>query len=524
MIRVREVKVKINENTKENIKLSVCKKLNIKSDEIKSIKIIKESIDLRKKDAKYVYELLLDVNDEEKLLKNKYVQKENDTLYKFEITGKKKMKERIVVVGMGPSGLFCAYMLALNGYNPIIIDRGEKIEDRVKTVEEFWDTLKLNEESNVQFGEGGAGTFSDGKLNTLVKDKYGRMRKVFEIFVECGANEEILYKNKPHIGTDFLRKVIINMRNKMIDMGAEFRYNSKLTNIKIVDNHVEEIEINNCEILKCDNLVLALGHSARDTFKMLYSKNINMISKPFSVGVRVMHNRKMIDTAQYGEENAKYLSSASYKLTYTSKEKRGVYSFCMCPGGFVVNASSNRGKLVINGMSNHDRMEDNSNSAIVVQVSNKDFGDSIFSGMEFQEKLEEKAYKLCNGKIPIQLFSDYENNVISKEFKSVKPVIKGPYEFSNLNVIFPEFINRNLKEAINFFGTKIKGFNNSDTLLAGVETRTSSPIRIVRNDYFMSNIDGIYPIGEGAGYSGGITTSAMDGIRAFEAIAKIYKA
>ena len=255
---------------------------------------------------------------------------------------------------------------------------------------------------------------------------------------------------------------------------------------------------------------------------MLYEKGINMIQKPFAVGVRIEHKQDIINKSQYGKYS-KYLPNADYKLTHTCTDGRGVYSFCMCPGGFVVNASSEENHLVINGMSNHKRNEENSNSAIVVQVSNKDFGNNIFDGMNFQRHLEEKAYSLGNGLIPVQLFSDYENNTISKEFKSVKPIFKGNYKFTNINDIFPEFINNDLKEAINYFNNKIDGFNSGDAIIAGVETRTSSPIRIVRDENGMSNIDGIYPIGEGAGYSGGITTSAMDGIKISELIAKIYK-
>ncbi len=521
MIRVRQVKVNIDDNSLENIKKCTSKKLNIKDEDIHNLKIIKESIDARG-EVSYIYEVEIETNLENKLLKNKDVYVPKDESYKFEITGTKQMKERPIIVGSGPAGLFSAYLLSKSGYKPIIIERGEKVEDRVKTIEDFWKTGKLNKNSNVQFGEGGAGTFSDGKLNTLVKDKNYRMKKVFEIFVECGAPSDILYKNKPHIGTDLLRNVIINMRNKIIDMGGTFYYNSCLTDIVINNNKVTEIVINDKEKMKCETLILALGHSARDTFKMLYEKGINMIQKPFAVGVRIEHKQDIINKSQYGKYS-KFLPNADYKLTHTCIDGRGVYSFCMCPGGFVVNASSEENHLVINGMSNHKRNEENANSAIVVQVSNKDFGNNIFDGMNFQRHLEEKAYNIGNGLIPVQLFSDYENNTISKEFKSVKPIFKGNYKFANINDIFPEFINNDLKEAINYFNNKIDGFNSGDAIIAGVETRTSSPIRIIRDENGMSNIDGIYPIGEGAGYSGGITTSAMDGIKISELIAKVYK-
>ena len=411
-------------------------------------------------------------------------------------------------------------MLSINGYNPIIIERGEKIEERVKTVDIFFKEGILNKNSNVQFGEGGAGTFSDGKLNTLVKDI--RMKKVFEIFKEFGAPNEILYENKPHIGTDILRKVIINMRNKMIEYGCEFRYNSTLTNLIIENNKINGIIINDNEEIKCDNLILALGHSARDTFKMLYKNGINMTSKPFSIGIRIQHNQEKINQAMYGKYS-KYLPPASYKLTYKAKDNRGVYSFCMCPGGYVVNSSSEYGNIVINGMSNYKRDTNNSNSALIVTVDEKDYGTNLFDGMNFQEMLEKKAYEIGKGKIPTQNYIDFKNNKQSIKLL-LEPVFKGDYTLSNINDIFPKYICDDLIEAIEYFNTKIKGYNNDDSIISAVESRTSSPVRILRDENYMTNIKGIYPIGEGAGYSGGITTSAMDGIRCFEKIISIYKA
>ena len=441
--------------------------------------------------------------------------------YEFKITGKEKMKNRPIIIGAGPAGLFSAYMLAKHGYKPLILERGEKVENRVKTVEKFWKEGILNKNSNVQFGEGGAGTFSDGKLNTLVKDKFYRNKKVLEIFVNMGAPEEILYINKPHIGTDLLRDVIINLRNEIIKMGGEIRYNSCLTNVEIQNSSIKSIEINNSEKIDTEVLILAIGHSARDTFRLLKEKGLFMESKPFAVGVRVQHSQEKINYAQYG--NAKnLLPPASYKLTYHASNGRGVYSFCMCPGGFVVNASSEEKRLAINGMSNFDRDEKNANSAIVVTVSPEDFENKIFGGLEFQEKLEEKTYKLGNGKIPIQTLKDFFENKKSMEINELKPVIKGNYELSNLQEILPEFMIDALKEAFKNFDKKIKGFADDDTILAAIETRTSSPVRIVRNLEGESNIKGIYPAGEGAGYAGGIMSAAMDGIKTAENIAKIY--
>ncbi len=524
MIRLRQIKIEVNKDSDNYLLEKVCKKLRIHNSQIKELKINKKSIDARdKNNIYYVYEVDINTSNEDLIIsknKNPDILKVKEENYSIEVTGTEKLENRIIIVGSGPAGLFSAYVLSSLGYKPIVIERGEKIEDRVKSVDKFFEIGILNTESNIQFGEGGAGTFSDGKLNTLVKDKFNRCKKVFEIFVENGAPEEILYLSKPHIGTDVLRKVIINMRNKIISMGGEFRYNTKLTNIITSNNKIVKIEVNNKEEINCDLLILAIGHSARDTFRMLDKNNLVMSPKPFAVGLRIMHPRKMIDESQYGY---KYnLSSASYKLTYTTSKNRGVYSFCMCPGGYVINASSEKNRLVVNGMSNHDRDSSTSNSAIVVAVNPNDYGSDLFSGMEFQKELEEKAYQLGKGKIPIQLYKDYKENISSSRFDSFIPEIKGSYTFSNLNEIFPEYINDSLKEAIDNYDKKIKGFARNDAVLAGVESRTSSPIRIERDSNMASSIEGIYPIGEGAGYAGGITTSAIDGLKLVEIISTIY--
>ncbi len=514
MLRVRQVKVKIEEKNK--LKDKIANKLKININEIEELKILKESIDARKKpEIYYVYEVAIKLKNENKIINNKDVETYIET--KYELIANKTLKNP-VIVGSGPAGLFAAYMLSLNNCNPIIIERGEKIEDRVKSVEEFWKNGKLNLNSNVQFGEGGAGTFSDGKLNTLVKDKENRCKRVFEIFIENGAPEDILYVNKPHIGTDLLRNVIINMRNKIISMGGVFKYNTTLTNIIINNNKIDGIILNNNEKIYTDTLILAIGHSARDTFEMLYKNKINITSKPFAIGVRIMHQQDMINKSQYGENNL--LPPASYKLTHKCKNGRGVYSFCMCPGGFVVNASSEENMLVINGMSNRLRDEDCANSAIIVTISNKDFGDNPLSGIDFQRKLEQKAYEVGNGNIPIQLYKDFKQNVVTKNIGNINPVIKGNYKLSNLNDIFPKEIIDSLIEGIDEFNNKIKGFNREDAVLAAIESRTSSPVRIIRDDNFETNIKGIYPIGEGSGYAGGITTSAIDGLRVVEKLLK----
>lgn len=518
MIRIRQIK--INLDSKQDIKDKVSKLLHINLNEIKNLKINKKSLDARKKDNLfYVYEVDIEVENEKKLLR-KY--KSNDI---FETPNEeylfppKKEIDQPIIIGCGPAGLFCAYILSEQGYNPIIYERGEKVEDRVKTIEEFWNTNKLNINSNIQFGEGGAGTFSDGKLNTLTKDKFNRQKKVFEIFIENGAPEEIMYINNPHIGTDILRTVIINMRNKIISNGGKINYNSKLEDIIIEDNEVQSIVVNG-ETIPCKNLILAIGHSARDTFEMLSTKDLDMSAKPFAVGVRIEHPQKLIDIHQYGEKYYKHLPPASYKLTYQTKQNRGVYSFCMCPGGYVVNASSEEGLLAVNGMSNHARDTENANSALVVTISPDDFGNNPLDGIKFQRELERKAYIEGNSLIPVQLYKDYKSNEKSTSINSINVITKGSYSLGNLNNIFPSYINESLKEAIEYFNTKIEGYSNPDAILLGVESRTSSPVRIPRDENGLSKIKGLYPCGEGCGYAGGITTAAIDGLKTAENLIK----
>lgn len=524
MIKVRQIKVPVLKDSDDFLIQSIVKKLHIQEKELLNFVITKQSIDARdKENVLFIYEVNAKVINEEKVLKyqNKDVSKVREEVYQIPKTGTEKLESSIVIVGSGPAGLFAAYILVEAGFKPIIIERGEKIEQRVATVKRFWQVGELKQNSNVQFGEGGAGTFSDGKLNTLVNDKFFRNKKVLETFVKFGAPEEILYLQKPHIGTDILRRVIVNMRRSIIKMGGTFYYESCLTNILVQNNALQSIEINHEKRIPCKHLIVAIGHSARDTFKMLYDKGVNIESKPFAVGVRIEHPQEWINKNQYGEFS-KYLTPASYKLTYTTNEGRGVYSFCMCPGGYVVNASSEKNRLAINGMSNHARDSKNANSALVVSVSPKDFGENPLDGLEFQKRLEEKAFLLGKGSIPIQLYKDYIHNRKSKEFGSFKTEMQGAYTFANLNDLFPSFINESLKEAIFHFGKKIKHFDDDDVLLSGVESRTSSPVRIVRDEQMEANIKGIYPCGEGAGYAGGITTAAMDGIKVAESMITKY--
>lgn len=526
MIRVRQIKVPVEKDSTQELRTKLFKKLNCQDKDILGIKISKKSLDARNKpNLYYIYEVDVNILNEDKILQrnkhNKDIFITPNEEYIFPKLGNVKLNNRPIIVGSGPAGLFCAYMLAEHGFKPIIIERGEPIDKRVETVENFWKTGILNKETNVQFGEGGAGTFSDGKLNTLVKDKDYRMKKVFEIFVSSGANPEILYIHNPHIGTDALRNVIKNIRNKIIDKGGTILYNTCLTNLVVENNQIKGIEINHQEVIKSNIVVLAIGHSARDTFEMLLNNNINLEPKPFAVGLRVQHPQELINENQYGENYIKSLPPASYKLTYRASNNRGVYSFCMCPGGYVVNASSEEGHLAINGMSYHDRGSQNANSAIVVTVSPEDYGYNPLDGMNYQRKLEEKAYQLGNGKIPIQLLKDFHNSVETKELGNISPIFKGDYTCTDLTKLLPQEITLSLKEAFPHFDKKIKGFNQDNTILAGIESRTSSPVRIPRNDNLESiDIKGLYPCGEGAGYAGGITTSAMDGIKVAEVIAK----
>ena len=526
MIRVRQVVVDINKNSKDNIIKSVSKKLHINPYEIIDFKINKESIDARHKpNISYIYEVDIKLNNEKLILKNN---KSNDILetpcenYSFKPNGIVKLKNRPIIIGSGPAGLLAAYNLAKEGYNPLIIERGKRVDERVEDVSRFWNEGILDTNSNVQFGEGGAGTFSDGKLNTMVKDPNFRCKKVFELFVSAGADENILYVNKPHIGTDKLREVVKNIRNEIISLGGEFRYSTLLTNIIIENNTLKEIEVNNNEIIPCEVLVLAIGHSARDTFEMLINNNINIEAKPFAIGIRIQHKQDLINKSQYGMSENQKLGAASYKLTYHSSNNRGVYTFCMCPGGFVVNSSSEKNRLSINGMSNHARNTENANSAILVTISPEDFGKKPMDGINFQRILEEKTYTIGNGSIPVQLFKDYKENKVSNSFNKIKPIFKGKTNFANLNDIFPNYINDALKEGITAFGKKIKGFDCDDAILAAIESRTSSPVKIKRDEDGMCNIKGIYPCGEGAGYAGGITSAAMDGIKVYEFIASKY--
>lgn len=524
MIQISQLKLPCT-HTQQELREKIERTLRIRPEELIEYSIEKQSIDARKKpQIFYVYTIHASVLQEKKVFKK--VHSKNITIvekkvYQFPFHAESTPADRPVIIGSGPAGLFCAYMLAEHGFAPILLERGKAIEERKKDVDSFWETGKLNPESNVQFGEGGAGTFSDGKLNTLVKDPSGRNRKVLEIFVKEGAPEEILYVNKPHIGTDLLMNVVKNMRKTIQSNGGEVRFESKVTELCITDGKICGVVINKEQFLPAKSVILAIGHSARDTFEMLWEKQICMEAKSFAVGVRVEHPQKLINYAQYQLELPKTLPAASYKVTAQLSNGRGVYSFCMCPGGYVVNASSEEGRLAVNGMSYHSRAGENANSAIIVTVTSKDYGsDHPLAGMEFQRKLEEKAFRLAQGKIPVQRYEDFCKNRATDSFGTVHPSMKGNYAPANVRGILPEIVAASIEEGIRCFDQKLQGFADPDALLSGVESRTSSPVRISRDPSTMEgSVKGLYPCGEGAGYAGGITSAAMDGIRMAEAVA-----
>ncbi len=535
MIRINQLKLAIN-HSESDLKKAVLKALRIDEGQLKGYKIFKRSIDARKKhEVKYIYAIDADVKDENKVLqkcKNPNATHAVTNHYHYTITGEKKLAHRPVVVGSGPAGLFAAYFLAKAGYKPLLIERGQRVEERIESVEAFWKGAPLNPNSNVQFGEGGAGTFSDGKLNTLVKDTYGRIREVLSTFVEHGANEDILYVNKPHIGTDELRGIVKNIREDIIAFGGEVRFGTKLTSLMCEGDTLTAIEVEDVttgkkEEISCEALVLAIGHSARDTFEVLYKQGVYMERKPFAVGLRMEHPQELISKNQYGDAYKK-LPAADYKVTHKCENGKGVYSFCMCPGGFVVNASSEEGRLVVNGMSNHDRAERNANSAIVVTVDEEDFmkipgaKDTPLAGMEFQRYYEKLAYECGKGKIPVQLYKDLLNNEKSAKIGRVIPNLKGEYTLANLRECIPDVVCDSIIEGVTAFDRMIPGFADGDSILSGVEMRTSSPVRISRDESGQANVKGIYPCGEGAGYAGGITSAAVDGIKVFESMIALY--
>ena len=521
--------------------------LMCRTEAVQSYEIIKQSLDARKKpELFYVYTVDVKADNEKQLLKMLTRKKRAGNVqlheampYVFPTGGNEKLKSRPVVVGCGPAGLFCAYFLAEYGYQPVLLEQGAPVEERQKDVEEFWKTGVLKPDSNVQFGEGGAGTFSDGKLNTLIKDPVGRNRKVLEIFVENGAPKDILYVNKPHIGTDILRTVIRNMREKILVWGGEIHFHTQMTEVLFTENtrRIRGIVYEDSSEKEKKKYRRRRWFWHRDTecagdLCDALREKVPMEANPLRL-VYVQNNpQELINHSQYGDAKAS-LPAAAYKLTAKLPDGRGVYSFCMCPGGYVVNASSEEGYLAVNGMSYHVRDSHNANSAIVVTVTPDDFeSDHPLAGIAFQRELEKAAYKAGKGKIPVQRYGDFYRSVTGKEkgkteaevwYQGHEPCMKGAYEETDLAGIFPAKISSALVDGMEDFNKKIRGFSHPLSILSGVESRTSSPVRIVRDNHSLESvIGGLYPCGEGAGYAGGITSAAADGIKIAEKIRQKY--
>ncbi len=502
--------------TDEDVKTSVKKKLKIGDYDIISIKIIRDSIDahIRGKVLKRV-NISADIRGEKRFYNTPDVEKYEKYCYEYPVVS--NLKKRPVVVGSGPAGLFCALILAQCGGAPIVLERGLDVDARIDKVNKFFNDAVLDTNCNIQFGEGGAGTFSDGKLNTGTKDS--RQNKVIEEFILCGAPEEIAINGKPHIGTDKLIDVVKNLRKKIIEFGGEFRFNCQLTDLYIQDNTLCGVKTTMGDIIT-DTLILAIGHSARDTFKMLYSNGLHMERKSFSMGVRIEHPQKLINEARY-HAFAQKLPSADYKAAVHLKDGRGVYTFCMCPGGSVVAAASEEHSVVTNGMSNFARDGENANSALLCSLTPSDFeGDDVFCGMYFQQKLEKSAFYMAgaNYKAPVQTVADFLKGQKSISLGIVNPTYPIGVTPSDLSRLFPDFMTAALREGIIQIDGKIKGFALGDAVLTGVESRSSSPVRIVRNENMQSNVFGIFPCGEGGGYAGGIMSAAVDGIRVAETV------
>jgi uncharacterized protein len=544
MLRITEIKLPLDHQEGE-IKTTILLKLRIKSEELHNYCIFKRSYDARQKgEIRLVYIVDVSTTKENSLLqqfkKDPHVLATPDMSYRTVAQAPGNLAHRPIVIGTGPCGLFTALLLAQMGFRPIVLERGKKVRDRTVDTFGFWkNRLEFNPESNAQFGEGGAGTFSDGKLYSQVKDPQHYGRKVLTELVNAGASPEILYINKPHIGTFKLVGIVQNMRAQIEALGGEIRFQSRVTNIDIVDNststkgdsstcaqvnrQVRGVTLASGEHLRSDHVVLAVGHSARDTFQMLFDQGVYIEAKPFSIGFRIEHPQTMIDTCRFGEQAGhKVLGAADYKLVHHCQNGRSVYSFCMCPGGLVVAATSETGRVVTNGMSQYSRNERNANSGIVVGISPSDYPGHPLAGIDFQRHLEERAFALGGGtyEAPGQLVGDFIADRSSTALGTVKPSYTPGVRLGDLSQSLPDYAIEAIREALPAFDKQIKGFAMDDAVLTGVETRTSSPIRIKRNEHYQSlNTVGLYPAGEGAGYAGGILSAGIDGIKVAEAVA-----
>ncbi|MBI3222104.1 MAG: NAD(P)/FAD-dependent oxidoreductase [Nitrosomonadales bacterium] len=529
MLRLTEIKLPLG-HPDGDIKAAILKRLAITNDELISHVVFKRGVDARKSHAiLYTYTLDVTLRDEAAILQrfadDPHVRVTPDTSYHFVAQAPKNLAARPVVVGMGPAGLFAGLLLAQMGFRPLILERGKAVRERTKDTWGLWRQGVLNPESNVQFGEGGAGTFSDGKLYSQIKDPRYLGRKVLEEFVKAGAPEEILYESHPHIGTFKLVGMVEKMRATIQSLGGEIRFGSRVDDIEIVDGAVQGVVLASGERIATNHLILAVGHSARDTFEMIHRRGIYIEAKPFSIGFRIEHPQSLIDRARYGKNAGDpQLGAADYKLVYHASNGRSVYSFCMCPGGTVVAAASEPGRVVTNGMSQYSRNERNANAGIVVGITpEQDYPGDALAGVEFQRRWESRAYELGGAtyQAPGQLVGDFLAGKASTQFGEVLPSYTPGVHLTDLSGALPDYAIEAIREALPAFGKQIKGFDLPDAVLTGVETRTSSPIRIKRNkdDYQSINTRGLYPTGEGAGYAGGILSAAVDGIEVAEAVA-----
>lgn len=508
----------------DTLKEAAARKLGIGRNEITALRIVKESIDARRKPRiNIVYSVLAETDRRIATVDND-IKEARQEYYRQPAPGNSFLKHRPVIIGSGPAGLFCALLLAESGYRPIIVERGADVETRTELVRKFWNRGILDTDTNVQFGEGGAGTFSDGKLTTRINDR--RCEKVLEEFKISGAPDEILFKSKPHIGTDNLKKVVMNIRKRIQQLGGDFFFNYTMTSIVKENDRIKGIVLDENRFLQAEAVVLAIGHSARDTYQALFEAGLTFARKPFSIGVRIEHPQELINIAQYGSSDSlDILGAADYQL-FCKLGSRTAYSFCMCPGGIVVAAASEPESIVTNGMSEFSRSRDNANSALVVSVNPDDFeGIGPLAGIEYQRIWERMAFKAGGScySAPVQKLGDFIKGIPSAGPGRVIPSYTGQVKFTDLHGCLPAYVSKAITEAIPFFDSKLKGFGMNDAILTGVETRTSSPVRILREDTLEAqNIGGLYPAGEGAGYAGGIVSAAVDGIRIAEQIISTY--